>query len=298
MVSPVTKSSNVTLKGYIDVEHICKLYREHFNINVKNYFGKEERLAIYECDDTGYCFYYPFSVAGEEELYSKLQEFDFYYLPDKWEFDQALKFISPTDNVLEIGCGDGAFLLKAQQITKQVTGIELNELAQSKSQQKELTVFNKLLSDFTQNREGEYDVICAFQVLEHIWDVGSFIGDAVKLLKPKGKLIIGVPNNGSYRKYYYDAPLNYPPHHMGLWNRNSLKNITKYFPIKLIHSNCESLPSEQISLFVDVYGRHLLTKNIFMGKCYYKAKGIILPLIHLFRPMLSGHTIMSVYEKK
>jgi SAM-dependent methyltransferase len=78
-------------------------------------------------------------------------------------------------------------------------------------------------------------VVCSFQVLEHIYDVKSFLEASLHVLKPKGKLIIGVPNNEPYFLGYDKyATLNLPPHHMGLWNKSVFEKVAPLFNLKII----------------------------------------------------------------
>lgn len=65
---------------------------------------------------------------------------------------------------------------------------------------------------------------CTFQTLEHIFEVGSFFEALRRLLKTGGRLIVAVPNSEPYlERFNKYATFNTPPHHVGLWNRQSLK---------------------------------------------------------------------------
>jgi SAM-dependent methyltransferase len=41
-----------------------------------------------------------------------------------------------------------------------------------------------------------YDVVCAFQVLEHLVDPDTTVGEISKVMKPDGRFLISVPNGG------------------------------------------------------------------------------------------------------
>ena len=56
--------------------------------------------------------------------------------------------------------------------------------------------------------DGEYDLITSFQVLEHIWDLGAYLGEARRVLKPQGRLLLSThgtwlyhPHPGDYRRW-------------------------------------------------------------------------------------------------
>ena len=58
-----------------------------------------------------FAFYTPSELAGSASLYEQLQKFDWYYMPEKWEFRQALSWIQAEHGVrrlLEVG-GRGFF---------------------------------------------------------------------------------------------------------------------------------------------------------------------------------------------
>ena len=88
-----------------------------------------------------------------------------------------------------------------------------------------------------------YDVVCAFQVLEHIGDPQSFLTAALACLKPDGLLIIGVPNAESYITRIPNFVLNAPPHHMTWWNKAALCHLADYFKLSILelaHAPVES----------------------------------------------------------
>ena len=53
-----------------------------------------------------------------------------------------------------------------------------------------------------------FDVVASFQVLEHVWDVGTYLREAHRVLKPGGKLLMSThgtwfyhPHPGDYRRW-------------------------------------------------------------------------------------------------
>ncbi len=56
--------------------------------------------------------------------------------------------------------------------------------------------------------DAEYDVVASFQVLEHIWDLDAYLGEARRVLKPQGRLLLSThgswlyhPHPGDYRRW-------------------------------------------------------------------------------------------------
>src|SRR5208283_1889345 len=94
--SPLVEGAVARLVGAIGREHIISKYRDGYQIDVSDYFLGVDDVKIYECKETGYRFYYPFSLVGKESLYRQLESTaDGKYKNDKWEYRKALTFIEP-----------------------------------------------------------------------------------------------------------------------------------------------------------------------------------------------------------
>jgi 2-polyprenyl-3-methyl-5-hydroxy-6-metoxy-1,4-benzoquinol methylase len=285
IVSPITKSHNVRLEAEIDKKIIIQNYKHECNIDVSRYFIDIDSVKIYKCEDTGYKFYFPLNLSGDAEFYEDLQKnLSSYYSAWKWENKIALKFIKNTDKVLDVGCGSGKFLEKLSGFNIEGFGLEFNDKAIIECLKKGFDVKKHSVEEHSKDYKNFYDVVCHFQVLEHIVEPQEFIVDCVKLLKPGGKLIVGVPNNNPYLfkndKYH---TLNLPPHHMGLWSGEALAALGKYNNLKVEKIIVEPLYNMAHYLFVN-YG---LSKDI--GNYINKLK----PLAHL----KEGRNVVAVFRK-
>ena len=72
-----------------------------------------------------------------------------------------------------------------------------------------------------------YDVVCAFQVLEHVEHPKQFFHACVRTLKPGGTLLIAVPAQDSFLAIAPNLPLNMPPHHITRWTDRALINLAR-----------------------------------------------------------------------
>jgi len=301
--SPLTGSTNVVLEKEIKCRFIIDSYRKQLDVNVTKYFHDLESIQIYRCLDTGYRFYYPFDIDGDSKFYEALQKYKWYYMDWKWEHEIASMIIAPANKVLEIGCGRGGFLEKMQQKGVKGTGLELNESALESSRSKGLEVLNQTIQDHSVEHPAQYDVVCSFQVVEHIAAIKEFMQASVNVLKPGGKLIVSVPNNDSLIiKCYPDTALNMPPHHMGLWNMNSLIKIQRCFDLQV-----EAIHLEPVQPYHLWYSYSLVGKRL--SREWRNRYGFIASLIpQIARPITSssvkalaeyiiGHTVLAVYVK-
>lgn len=53
-------------------------------------------------------------------------------------------------------------------------------------------------------RDGEYDGVGSFQVLEHVWDVAAYLGEARRVLRPQGWLLLSTHGNWLYHPHPTD----------------------------------------------------------------------------------------------
>jgi SAM-dependent methyltransferase len=300
MKSPLNNTGNATLEKEIPVDEIVKSYNKNFNIDVTKYFSGIEKVAVYKCSDTGYRFYHPFTISGDSDFYIYFQKFEWYYMPWKWEHQVCADFIKPEHNILEVGCGQGAFL---KQINKtkgtNCVGLELNESCVLDLPN--LKIENTLIEEFSKKNAEKFDLVCTFQVLEHISAINSFIKGQVDCLKKGGQMVICVPNNDSDLMKSEQVMLNLPPHHMGLWNEFSLKSLEKYFDIKLKSVHFEPLQKQHFDWYINVklkkyFGSFIQNKIMQL----FSATGIkkaIHKSLEKKADKITGHSIMAVYEK-
>jgi SAM-dependent methyltransferase len=307
-LSPITNRDNVVLERTLSTGKIIDWYKKTLNIDVTFFLKGVIEIKVFKCLDSGYRFYYPFNISGDGGFYEKLQSFDWYYMPWKWEHRQVCKYLKPGMKVLEVGCGKGDFLgVIEKKYSVQASGLELNPQAVSYANNKGRKVSNQLVQLHAIERPEYYDVVCSFQVLEHVFDVIPFIRGKLNCLKKGGKLIIGVPNNDSFIKHDFEnSYLNMPPHHMGLWDTESLKNITDFLPLKL-----DILLYEPIQNYHKLWYKQAINNRFekFSKKKNYDRFSRILPkylrnkMNSAFIRIISqfttkrGHTIIAIYTK-
>lgn len=254
--SPVTGNDVVRHFDSISVADIVRLYRQQEGMEVGKYFGDLVDVKILECEDTGYRFYYPLSVAGDESFYRDLGEkadstgLDY---DRDWADDHSIaeRQLRPSDILLEIGCNTGKFLERINSHVSEVRGLEFNEIAAEKARSKGLEVANESIEEYSGAHTEEFDVICAFQVLEHVTNVGSFLNSALRALGPNGRLIFSVPNNEPYfQRFNKYEVMNLPPHHVGLWNLKAFQKLGDVFEMDLVDHGYSGLTSFRGDIYI------------------------------------------------
>lgn len=297
--SPLTKSLNVALQRNIPCSFIIEGYKNYYKLDVKKYFKNRKNIQIYKCLDSSYKFFYPFFIAGNSDFYEQLQKIDWYYMDWKWENTIVRRLIKSTDKVLEIGCGKGAFITKLTENGIACCGLELNSKAAKKCRQAGLNVLEESIQEHSKNYKKTYDVVCSFQVVEHIANIKAALQSSVDVLNEGGKLFISVPNNDSFLGYDEYNFLNMPPHHMGLWGVESLTSLERIFKIKLKNIYIEPLQKYHYRYYISVKKNLRKVKYYWMGK-YLNIinKPIDFMITRFFSRYITGFTILAEYIKE
>ena len=98
--------------------------------------------------------------------------------------------------ILDVGCGGGLVCEPLCRLGADVTGIDAGHIAIDTAINH--AVDNNLKITYkcetADKHEGQYDVILALEILEHLDDRDQFIADIKKLLKPKGMIIFSTLN--------------------------------------------------------------------------------------------------------
>jgi len=145
----------------------------------------------------------------------------------QWNHKQFLRnHPSPGGHLLDIGCGTGEFLQAAQEADYQVTGFDFDSNAVRAAQERFglNNVFTGDLAELAQKPGIQlFDVVTAFEVLEHSPTPGRFVQDLSRLVAPDRFLAISVPNRDRWPQFRYDW--DQPPNHLTFWNQTSLTRL-------------------------------------------------------------------------
>jgi SAM-dependent methyltransferase len=136
----------------------------------------------------------------------------------------------PTGRLLDIGCGDGAFLTRARKLGFEPWGLDLDTRSVQSAQAHLDRVFDLPLADFSTRAISEgvrFDVVSCFEVLEHQDDPLAFLTLARGLLARGGRIVGSVPNRDRLFPEH-DRGLesgDLPPHHFFWFSEKSLREI-------------------------------------------------------------------------
>ena len=134
----------------------------------------------------------------------------------------------PNAKILEIGCGTGHNLAMLGEFGH-VDGLELDEEARSISERRlGRTVMSAPLPELAGVPARHYDLIGAFDVIEHIDDDAAALASIATRLKPGGKFVMAVPAH----QWMWTAH-DVVNHHKRRYSKQRLKRLIDASPMKL-----------------------------------------------------------------
>lgn len=304
---PLCGANETSILETLNTKSLARLW-EYSKVNASDLFRNHNVISKLLCSNCELIFFYPF-IQGDDYFYSKLGEEDWYYLhEDKTEYNYSENFINDGDSVLDIGSGRGAFY---RNIHKKISylGLELSSRAITDAQRDDIKVIQTRIEDYAKNHKSVHDVVVAFQVLEHIANIDTFIKSSLYALKTNGLLIIAVPNNNSFLRLTVNNVLNLPPHHLIHWTESSLKFIAQKHQLEIVDLYKERVTNIHkkwyyettlVEWFCRMTGVKQKSFNNSIGyRLIRKASGLISKLASLtnLHKRQDGHTIAIVLRK-
>lgn len=226
---------------------------ESLSSHIKTLWG-QETCDVISCDNCGYCFALPF-IAGDDTFYSLAYRRSKYPIW-KWEYQltynalQAVFEDTSTKNIklLEIGAGNGAFVKKVSPLyieKKNVFCTEYSEYGRNAIIDYGITCASKVITQISdESFHHHFDVICMFQILEHMANLDILFRQLSWLTAKTAHLFIAVPNpNMITFNELNNALLDMPPNHVGRWNKKCFEIIASRHGWQLVRHELEEAES-------------------------------------------------------
>ena len=284
----------------------------------KLWHGSECRVV--QCNDCKFCFPVPY-VAGDAEFYEIAYGVPSYPL-HRWEYDRALEFLKSLDashpvRILELGAGVGEFTKRILRIP----GVSPGQVVATDYSPHSIDALRALGVDARRlgvadlaSSPGDsksFDVILAFQSIEHMSDIAEVISGLKQLLKPKGVIILSVPQGPAieFNERYLKC-FDMPPNHVGRWYRESFEALSTRTGIEVVAHEIE--PMRLIPILSEVMvlrirgvaaasptslaGRAQAIENRRLRRLLSAALGsvMLLPLLPSLRRLKSGYAQLAV----
>lgn len=199
---------------------ICLDNREFMDLSDERAVKFFKMLGRFDCS---YFIRYLFKtniIKNSNKKYEKLKDYLNESISTEYKIDQLNNFESRvrfikqyinTNNLLDIGCGEGRYLTRFAGQVKKYIGIDIDEkcidscLDKCKKRGIENAVFYPTLEDFLKSEHGqdEYTII-ASEVIEHIEEDKEFLLSVVTNLV-WNKIILTTPNKDFNQHYRIDS---------------------------------------------------------------------------------------------
>jgi len=154
---------------------------------------------------------------------------------------------------LDVGCGLGDFLAFGGS---NAWGIDTNEMNVRYVTKKGLRCKQVGSDGRFPFRNEEFECVICDQVFEHISEPDKLLGEIMRVLMPKGKLVLGVPQEKGFRR---------DPDHKLFYNLESLKKLYSFAPgLRYHHHFFTPIP-------VGFLGTYLVFQSLYV--CYTKVEG-------------------------
>jgi SAM-dependent methyltransferase len=266
---PICGSSQAALEDVLSVEGIVRAWK-HLGVEL----GAEARRSLPEvgevrrwrCLSCRLAHFDPV-LPGNGAFYADLQR----QLPDYYElnrpaFGRALRFarVQGLNEVLDVGCGSGAFLDQAAKAGLKTFGLDLNPQGVALCRQQGHDVHPQTAADFfAQSPDRRFDLVTSFEVMEHVPGPAAFFRSAASLVRPGGALVVSVPNDEGVPKRARLLPHQWPPHHLTLWRRENLERLARENGLQVVGVEVDRLSAGLLRYYLQVQGEleHLLGRR-------------------------------------
>ncbi len=185
--------------------------------------------------------------------------------PLRWPVDVAYRYLprrpaSTAKRVLDIGCGNGAWLEIARDAGWDAAGVEPDDVSREQARAHGFDV-RGTMADWLAEPES-FDHVTMSHVIEHVHDPLKLLRDSLTLLRPGGGIFIDTPNIDALGHQLYGPHWRglEPPRHLILFNRTSLSEAVSRsgfqairYPRRLYPAQGMSLHSRRIAAGLDPY---------------------------------------------
>jgi SAM-dependent methyltransferase len=190
-----------------------------------------DSVRIYESDD-----YFTDNYSGYlDSTEIHIRNFKQYIVP-------FIPLVQPDASIAEIGSGSGAFIrcLNNYGYTN-ITGYELNRSALRKAKENGIDI--RPQHELYLQNSSRIDLLCMFDVIEHVPNPAEFLNKLKDVLAPGGYLAISTSDNRSLvsrvlgRMWWFMLP----PEHCIIYTRNAMKTLLQrsgFNVIDIISINC------------------------------------------------------------
>lgn len=112
-------------------------------------------------------------------------------------FSMLEPFLKPGMQILDFGCGQGAFSQRLTDAGMIVDSCDI-DIEQIKANVNKKIKLDLNKPDITDSITSKYDMIIAMEIIEHLQNPWKYVGDCLALLKKDGIIVLSTPNISNF----------------------------------------------------------------------------------------------------
>lgn len=182
-------------------------------------------------------------------------------------------------SVLDAGCGHGYGCDYLSNVAKSVVGVDSDEKAirfASRNYRASNLTFDVMDIGHLRFDQGSFDAVISFEVIEHLTDVSSYLGEIQRVLRRGGSFLLSTPNKRFHDRFSKTGKPLSRFHVREYYPDELLDLLNKYFSTKGIYylsgKNDEALYSYFHSCAVPRWARNLVP--LFVKDAWLRLRGV------------------------
>jgi methionine biosynthesis protein MetW len=196
----------------------------------------------------------------------------------------AAKVTENGKRLLDVGCGEGSFIIQVREKFEEVYGVDISDDAVELSLKNDITAKKANLNNeplpFPDNY---FDAVVTLDVIEHVFDPVFFLDEVRRVLAPGGYTIISTPNIrkiqriaslilGHFPRTSYD-PVGFDGGHLHFFTSKDLRQLLEQngFRVEFVDGLCGDRRTWKYRLAVSVLGKGF-EKEFLSGGLLVKAR--------------------------
>ena len=208
---------------------------------------EKDRVCYYRCADCTFVFSEPTTNANFQTKLEDYEEAYIGYLQDSVEdpnnFASLVAWMSQFRTiegvrVLDIGCGSGKFVRYLRHRAIEAYGVEPSHVLYEHFLSEDDIFFNLTVDGFRiKFPHDKFDIVTAFDVIEHVDEPVPFVENISQMLKPQGLCFVStldvasVPARVLGKRWHF-----YNKYHMSYWSRDTLAKLASKSNLSLLCS--------------------------------------------------------------
>lgn len=274
---PICNSVAKQIRRYSKEDYV-KGYSHMYNDKIDEQMFAQD-YSLCRCSNCDLVYAEPL-VSGSDMFYTWVTKHKGYY-PTKeaprWEWQETVQWMkrNKVKSILEIGCGEGAFLEYCKENIDDIEciGIDMTQSSCDKANEKGLTVYCGTLEEYLKSYpDKKFHVVVSFHCLEHVNNPKEFAMEMLMLCSEKGVCINSFPYSDLEIEPWMDCN-NLPPHHMTRWCAKACEELGKQInaDVELVSplplSVYEYTKQTLVNLWFPLYEHNKVDRSRLMAKC-------------------------------